>query len=175
MVLVYRLIAQAARTDVNVLITGESGTGKELVTRAIHDFSARKHRPFLSVNCSGLTDTLLEAELFGHTRNAFTGAERDRSGPVRSRRWRYALPGRVGFHPSGLSGQSAARSTEWRSPQGRFYAVAARQRPGDRAPATRLCRNSSPPAVSAPTCTTASASSASSCPLSGSARETCSY
>ncbi len=80
MVLVYKLIAQAARADVNVLITGESGTGKELVTRAIHDFSARKHRPFLSVNCSGLTDTLLEAELFGHTRNAFTGAERDRSG-----------------------------------------------------------------------------------------------
>jgi len=80
MVLVYKLIAQAARSDVNVLITGESGTGKELVTRAIHDFSARKNRPFLSVNCSGLTDTLLEAELFGHTRNAFTGAERDRSG-----------------------------------------------------------------------------------------------
>ena len=80
MVMVYKLIAQAARADVNVLITGESGTGKELVTRAIHDFSERKHRPFLSVNCSGLTDTLLEAELFGHTRNAFTGAERDRSG-----------------------------------------------------------------------------------------------
>ena len=80
MVMVYKLVAQAARADVNVLITGESGTGKELVTRAIHDFSARKHRPFLSVNCSGLTDTLLEAELFGHTRNAFTGAERDRSG-----------------------------------------------------------------------------------------------
>lgn len=80
MVTVYKLIAQAARADVNVLITGESGTGKELVTRAIHDFSARKHRPFLSVNCSGLTDTLLESELFGHTRNAFTGAERDRAG-----------------------------------------------------------------------------------------------
>jgi DNA-binding NtrC family response regulator len=80
MVVVYKLVAQAARADVNVLITGESGTGKELVTRAIHDFSARKHRPFLSVNCSGLTDTLLEAELFGHTRNAFTGAERERSG-----------------------------------------------------------------------------------------------
>ena len=80
MVQVYKLIAQAARADVNVLITGESGTGKELVTRAIHDFSERKHRPFLSVNCSGLTDTLLESELFGHTRNAFTGAERDRHG-----------------------------------------------------------------------------------------------
>ncbi len=80
MVVVYKLIAQAARADVNVLITGESGTGKELVARAIHDFSERKHRPFLSVNCSGLTDTLLESELFGHMRGAFTGADRDRAG-----------------------------------------------------------------------------------------------
>jgi DNA-binding NtrC family response regulator len=80
MVVVYKLIAQAARADVNVLITGESGTGKELVARAIHDFSQRKGRPFLSVNCSGLTDNLLESELFGHTRGAFTGADRDRSG-----------------------------------------------------------------------------------------------
>ena len=80
MVNVYKLIAQAARSDVTVLVTGESGTGKELVARAIHDFSQRKSRPFLSVNCSGLTDTLLEAELFGHTRGSFTGAERDRAG-----------------------------------------------------------------------------------------------
>ena len=77
---VYKLIAHAARTDATVLVMGESGTGKELVARAIHDFSERKGRPFLSVNCSGLTDTLLEAELFGHTRGAFTGADRDRSG-----------------------------------------------------------------------------------------------
>jgi len=80
MIAVYKLVAQAARTDATVLITGESGTGKELVARAIHDFSEREQRPFLSVNCSGLTDTLLEAELFGHTRGAFTGADRDRSG-----------------------------------------------------------------------------------------------
>lgn len=80
MVVVYKLIAQAARADVNVLVTGESGTGKELVARAVHDVSERKHRPFLSVNCSGLTDTLLESELFGYMRGAFTGAERDRPG-----------------------------------------------------------------------------------------------
>jgi len=70
MIVVYKLIAQAARTEAAVLILGESGTGKELVARAIHDFSSRRARPFLSVNCSGLTDTLLEAELFGHTRGA---------------------------------------------------------------------------------------------------------
>jgi DNA-binding NtrC family response regulator len=80
MAMVYKLIAQAARTDATVLITGESGTGKELAARAIHDFSARSTRPFLSVNCSGLTDTLLEAELFGHTRGAFTGAATERAG-----------------------------------------------------------------------------------------------
>lgn len=80
MVAVYKLIAHAARTEATALITGESGTGKELVARAIHDFSARAEHPFIAVNCSGLTDTLLESELFGHTKGAFTGATRDRSG-----------------------------------------------------------------------------------------------
>jgi DNA-binding NtrC family response regulator len=80
MVQVYKLIAAAARADATVLITGESGTGKELVAQAVHQFSARKDKPFLAVNCAGLTDTLLEAELFGHTRGAFTGAQGERAG-----------------------------------------------------------------------------------------------
>jgi transcriptional regulator with GAF, ATPase, and Fis domain len=80
MVAVYKLIAQAARTDATALITGESGTGKELVARAIHQFSARSNKPFIAVNCSGLTDTLLESELFGYVKGAFTGAISDRHG-----------------------------------------------------------------------------------------------
>ena len=80
MVAVYKLIAFAARTTATVLITGESGTGKELVARAVHDFSDRARQKFVSVNCSGLTDTLLEAELFGYEKGAFTGANQTRAG-----------------------------------------------------------------------------------------------
>ncbi len=80
MVAVYKRIAQAARTEATALILGESGTGKELVARSIHNFSARAQKPFIAVNCSGLTDTLLESELFGHIKGAFTGATSDRAG-----------------------------------------------------------------------------------------------
>ena len=80
MVAVYKLIAFAARTAATVLITGESGTGKELVANAIHNFSARASGKFISVNCSGLTETLLESELFGHEKGSFTGATVSRAG-----------------------------------------------------------------------------------------------
>jgi DNA-binding NtrC family response regulator len=80
MIELYKEIARVAPSRSTVLIMGESGTGKELVARAIHKHSTRPQHPFVAVNCGALTETLLEAELFGHTRGSFTGAVTDRKG-----------------------------------------------------------------------------------------------
>jgi transcriptional regulator with GAF, ATPase, and Fis domain len=87
MIETFKLIGQAAGALVTVLIRGESGTGKELVARAIHGNGAHASEPFVPVNCAALPTSLLESELFGHTRGAFTGATQDRRG-------RFALAGK---------------------------------------------------------------------------------
>jgi len=77
---VYALVEQVASSSASVLITGESGTGKELVARTIHNLSPRRDAPFMAINCSAIPDTLMESELFGHEKGAFTGAVSRRHG-----------------------------------------------------------------------------------------------
>jgi DNA-binding NtrC family response regulator len=77
---VYKMVARVAKSSAPVLVLGDSGTGKELVARAVHAHSARASGPFVAVSCAAMTETLLESELFGHEKGAFTGAERTRRG-----------------------------------------------------------------------------------------------
>ena len=77
---IYRMVRQVAKTKTSILISGESGTGKELIARAIHEQSDRRAKPFMVINCGGIPETLMESELFGHRKGAFTGATSDKQG-----------------------------------------------------------------------------------------------
>jgi len=80
MIYIYNLVRQVAKTKTSILITGESGTGKELIAKAIHDLSRRCDNHFVVLNCGGIPETLMESELFGHKKGAFTGATQDKKG-----------------------------------------------------------------------------------------------
>src|ERR1700730_10454152 len=79
---VYQFVSRVATRESTVLIQGESGTGKELVARAVHSNSGRAGRPFVAINCAAIVDTLLESELFGHEKGAFTGAVAQKKGKL---------------------------------------------------------------------------------------------
>ena len=103
--LVYDRTDRAARTEATVLIRGESGTGKELIARAIHDNSARRDGPFVKVDCAALPEQLVENELFGHERGAFTGADRAAEGKVHAARGGTLFLDEIGELPLAVQGK----------------------------------------------------------------------
>ena len=148
-------VAMAAPTNGRVLIYGENGTGKELVARTVHALSRRRNGPFVEVNCAAIPEELIESELFGHVRGAFTGAVADRRGKFEARRRRHDLPRRDRRHEPEDAGQGAARAAGADDGAGRRHARASGStRACSRRP-TRICRPRSAPAVSARTCTSA--------------------
>ena len=107
---VYEQVAQVARTNTTVLIRGESGTGKEMIAHAIHYNSPRAKKPFIKVSCAALPGSLIESELFGYEKGAFTGAHGAQEGPLRAGGGRHAVPRRDRRRGRHDAGEAAARA-----------------------------------------------------------------
>ena len=108
---VYKAIGRVASTDATVLIRGESGTGKELVARAIYQHSLRADKPFLVINCVAIPETLLESELFGYEKGAFTGASNRRVGKIEQANGGTIFLDEIGDMPLRHSGQNPAAAS----------------------------------------------------------------
>ena len=95
---IYRVLARLTQSDLTVMINGESGTGKELVARVLHDYGKRRQGPFVAINMAAIPRELIESELFGHEKGAFTGAQIAHARPLRAGRRRHAVPRRNRRH-----------------------------------------------------------------------------
>ena len=156
-------VAMAAPTNGRVLIYGENGTGKELVARTIHMRSRRTKGPFIEVNCAAIPEELIESELFGHMKGAFTGAVVGSPRQVRAGRRRHAVPRRDRRHEREDAGQGAARAAGAGGRAGRRHVERQGRRARDRRDEQGPDRRRSAPGASARTSTSASTSSRSSC------------
>ena len=153
---VFRLVETVCRTNSTILITGESGTGKELVAQAIHKQSLRRDRPFVAVNCGAMPETLLESELFGHMRGAFTGADTTKKGLVEVAEAGHRLPRRDRRDDPVDAGEVPARAAGAQVPPGRRHRGDRRQHPRHRRHQPRSAAVPWPTGSSARTCSTGS-------------------